>query len=135
MNRETAIKTAAKWWTDKLRQRAPHDNGDKSRASVFACILADIASDNITEDKLTVFTRELENGIREALDANERCVWLFCDYHPTPILREAAEKAGICELNFPFKTDLEIVMKGDDVYVVNVSDGYAQPHVDLKPCE
>lgn len=135
MTREIAIKTAAKWWADKLRQRAPHDNGDKSRASVFACILADIGSDNIPEDKLTVFTRELENGIREAMAENERCVWLFCDYHPTPILRDAAEKAGISTMNFPYKTDMEIEKKGVDTFVVMVSDGYAQPYEKVKPCE
>lgn len=135
MTREIAIKTAAKWWTDKLRERAPHSNGDNSRASVFACILADIGSDNIQEDQLAVFTTELENGIREAMAENERWVWLNCDYHPVPILRAAAEKAGISELNFPFKTTLEIEQKGDDVYVVMVSDGYAQPYERIKPCE
>lgn len=135
MNRETAIKTAAKWWTDKLRQRAPHSNGDNSPASVLACMLADIGSDNVQEEQLAVFTRELENGIREAMAENERWVCLFCDYNPNLILRSAAEKAGISTMNFPYKTCMDIEMRGYDTYVVQVSDGYAAPYVDVAPCE
>ena len=134
MTREIAIKTAAKWWTDKLRRRSPHSNGDNGTASVLACMIADLKSENIQADKLTVFATELENGIREAMAQNERCVWLGCDYGPDLVLREAADKAGINYLNFPFKTHMSIEQMGDG-YSVEVSDGYAQPYESVTPCE
>ena len=134
MTREIAIKTAVKWWTDKLRRRSPHSNGDNGAASVFACLLADINAENIQNDKLDLFTTELENGIREAMTRNERFVWLGCDYGPDMVLRDAADKAGINYLNFPFKTNLCIEQIGDG-YSVKVSDGYAQPYESVTPCE
>ena len=135
MTREIAIKTAAKWWTDKLRERAPHSNGDNSPASVIACMLADIGSDDIPADKLAMFTTALENGIREAMANNEYCVDIGCDYNPTPLLSAAAEKAGISVMNFPYKVWMFIEKRSEDVYVIEVSDGYAQPYVTVKPCE
>ena len=136
MKKEIAIKTAAKWWTDKLRQRTPHDNGDNSPASVFACIFADMATDEVTEDKLAVFTAELEHQIQEHMEnINDRYVCLDCDYAPCTLLRESADAAGINRINFPFKTDMAIEQNSDNGYRVRVSDGYAQPWADLPACE
>lgn len=136
MTRETAIKTAAKWWADKLRSRAPHSNGDNALSSVFACMLADIGTEEATEDKLAVFTSELEHQIREHMDnVNGRYVWLGSDYGPCTMLGESADEAGINRLNFPFKTDMNIEQSSGYEYMIRVSDGYGQPWKNLDPCE
>ena len=138
MTREIAIKTAAKWWADKLRKRDPHSNGDNNPASVFACMFADMGKENIPEKKLTAFTAELESQIRNAFNLfNSRNVevWLGCDYGPCRMLSEAADEAGIKALNFPFKTHMFIKEDGLDNCTVKVSDGYAQPYVKLDSCE
>ena len=136
MNRETAIKTAAKWWTDKLRQRAPHDNGDNSRTSAFAMIMADLLTTPMSEDQLNRFRKALEEGIDRNLKKNgERYGGTMgCDYGPCILLSEAADQAGINCNNFPYKTHMHIKKIGDD-YTVLASDGYAQPFVAVKPCE
>lgn len=136
MKRETAIKTAAKWWADKLRQRAPHSNGDNSTASVFACMFADMSTEAASEEKIAVFTAELEHQLREHMDnINDRYVCLDCDYAPCTMLGESADEAGINRLNFPFKTNMTIEQNSSMDYSVRVSDGYAQPWENLYPCE
>lgn len=136
MNRETAIKTAAKWWTDKLRERSPHDNGDKSRTSAFAMILADMLTTPMSEDQLNRFQKALEDGIDQDLKkyGEKYGGTMGCDYGPCNLLSDAAEQAGINPNNFPYKTHMHIKKNGDD-YTVLVSDGYAQPFEKVKPCE
>ena len=136
MTREIAIKTAAKWWTDKLRQRAPHDNGAKDPSNLLAMMLADILTTPMTEDQLTSFQKALEEGIDHELKENrERRAGLLCDYGPDLLLQEAAMQAGINTNNFPYKTGMHIEHNGQGYYTVCVSDGYAQPYERLKPCE
>lgn len=136
MKRETAIKTAAKWWADKLRQRAPHDNGDKSRSSAFAMILADMLTTPMSEDQLIHFQKALEEGIDRDLKEHGEALGgvMGCDYGPCNLLSAAAEQAGININNFPYKTYMHIKNTGDD-YTVLASDGYAQPFEKVKPCE
>ena len=132
MTREIAIKTAAKWWTDKLRQRAPHDNGDNSRSNQLTMMLADMLTTPMSEKQLSRFQKELEEIIDQQL--KERRVGLFCDYGPDQDLYDAAMLAGININNFPCKTGM-FIEKNGDVYTVSVSDGYAQPYERIKPCE
>ena len=132
MNKETAIKTAAKWWTDKLRQRAPHDNGDRS--CDFAMLLADLLTTPMSEDQLNKFQEALEKEIDLNMAAYGLCI-LGCDYAPCNVLTNAADQAGINTHNFPFKTAMDIRRNSHDDYTVSVSDGYARPWVEIKPCE
>lgn len=134
MKREDAIKTAAKWWTDKLRQRAPHDNGDNSPANQFAMMLADMLTTPMSEDQLNRFQEALEKEIAADL---ERHGWssLGCDYGPCIELANAADQAGINTSNFPYKTHMHIRQHGKDNYTVQVADGYGKPFVEVKPCE
>ena len=135
MTKEKAIHTAAKWWTDKLRQRQPHSNGDNSTSSIFTCMLADIGAKKPTEDQLALFETELERLILEFMDTyDDRWVVLSCDYGPGLLLYDAAQKASINLLNFPFKTHMHIRKNGDD-FEVSVSDGYAQPYDTVPPYE
>lgn len=135
MTKTHAIKTAAKWWADKLKQRQPHSNGDNSTSSLFACFLADSCTKAITDDQLVLFTEELERGIQKFMEENPWYhTWLSCDYGPEMVLREAADKAGINYLNFPFKTNMCIQRSGDS-YSVQVSDGYGRGYETVLPCE
>lgn len=135
MTKTHAIKTAAKWWADKLKRRQPHSNGDNAPASVFACLLADIGTEAITDDQLALFTEELERGIQNYMEEiRVRHTFISCDYGPDMVLREAAGKAGINYLNFPFKTNMLIEQIGDG-YTVKVSDGYGRGYETVLPCE
>lgn len=131
MTKEQAIKTAVKWWSDKLRSRARHDNGDTSFASLFACVLADQLSKPITDEQLEVFAAELTKILEVHLNEH-RYALLMVDYDPCKMLYDAAEAAGISAHNFPYKTDVMVENRNDD-YAVLVSDGYAQPYEKLNP--
>lgn len=133
MTKEQAIKTAVKWWSDKLRSRARHDNGDTSVSSLFACALADQLSKPITDEQLEVFEAELTKILEVEID-NHWYILLMVDYDPCKMLYDAAKAAGISEHNFPYKTNVHIENKGGNgYYTVKVSDGYAQPYVELYP--
>lgn len=135
MTKTHAIKTAAKWWADKLGRREPHSNGDNSTRSVFACLLADSGTKAITDEQMVLFTEELERGIQNYMDKYpHRHTFIGCDYGPDRVLGEAADKAGINYLNFPFKTNLLIEQIGDG-YTVKVSDGYARGYETIQPRE
>lgn len=133
MTKEQAINTAVEWWANKLKARTPHSNGDNSRSSVMACLLADMGTGVMTDEKLDIFKRELRTRIEKAIDNRWGEVYLGCDYSPTVDLAESATSAGINLLNFPFKTDLYIKQRDRDTYVVYVYAGYGAPRVELDP--
>lgn len=129
MTKEEVIITAATWWADKLRKRQPHSNGDNSASSIFACIFADIGMKNVTEDQYNVFERALAVGIEDQYkkyleNLNFPNIYVGCDYDPCSVLAEAADKAGIPTLNFPYKTHMQITK--NEVFV---ADGYGKPYV------
>ena len=107
MTKEQAIITAAKWWSNKLRQKPRHDNGDRGLASLFACALADSAMTEITEEQLTKFEEALIENLSLTLSYDKN-VNLNSDYSPDAKLKSAADLAGINTSNFPFKTSLWI---------------------------
>ena len=131
MTKEEVIITASMWWADKLRKRQPHNNGDHSKSSIIACMLADLGTKNVTEEQYKVFEHELAVGIEKEYDEyvvkhNFQCIYIGCDYDPCYILAEAANKAGISTLNFPFKTHMSITKNK-----VLVADGYGKPYVSI----
>lgn len=132
MTREIAIKTAAKWWTDKLRERAPHSNGDNSPESLLAMALADIMTTPMSEKQLAKFQKALEESIDHYL--KDYGLVLYCDYGPDNLLFGAAKQAKINANNFPYKTKLFIEKEGDEYYVMT-SAGYSQPFAEVNPCE
>lgn len=116
MDREVAIK-AAKWWGDRLRGNTHHTNGSDDEGSKMAGILADMMSGLVSNDTITRFEEILVDKI---LAEKSEYVDLYCDYHPDPLLFEAAKEAGINDMAFPWKTGVKI-SNGK----VRVSDGYA----------
>lgn len=126
MTKEQAINIAVEWWANKLYSKVPHSNGDNSFASVMACLLADSGMENVTDEKIDIFKKELTSQIEHEMPNRWSEVYLGVDYNPSVNLRESAKKAGINVLNFPFKTDLYIHWEGDN-YSVYVHDGYRSP--------
>ena len=122
--KEEVILTATQWWSDKLASRAPHSNGDRSAASMFACLFADMGTKPLTEDQRSIFEKVLAERLQSEYDdkiVNRKFshFGLGTDYGPTLELAEAAQAAGINNLNFPFKTWMNIFKDH-----VEVSDGY-----------
>ena len=117
---EAAV-VAAAWWAGKIGGNTRHGNGDTSLSSAFAMWMADAGQETPSSEQINAFKTALIRGIEE-LALRMREVPLFCDYGPGGILHNAAEEAGINELNFPFKTGMFV--SPDQV---RVSDGYAQP--------
>ena len=120
---------AINWWADKISKREAHSNGDNSTSSVMACILADMGYKQPTEEQLKIFREELRNQLEQEYEEYKGmwAIFLGCDYGPGRALREAAKKADINDLNFPFKTNMRIEPDGK----VLVSDGYAQPYTEI----
>ncbi len=137
MKKEQAIKTAARWWRDKISKKVRHDNGDNSLTSMLAGAMADSLAEDIPEEKLDKFEVALIQEIEEftnrfGLHAH---ISLGCDYGPDYMLGQAADKAEINDSCFPWKTCLLIYRNDEDKYQVRVSDGYRAPWVDLKPIQ
>ncbi len=121
------LEIVTNWWADKISGNVRHDNGALNEApSAMACILADLLVKPITEEQLETFKAVLEERLIEQLSSRGR-VDLYCDYGPDIFLREAAEKANIPTVNFPFKTGMYIEYNGD----VRVKEGYACPYTTI----
>lgn len=128
MTKEQAIITAAKWWSNKLRQKPRHDNGDSGLASLFACAIADSCMTEITEEQLKKFEEAL---VEELLKKLSSCsfTYLDTDYDPNDILCAAANKAGISTMNFPYKITVcvEKTSSMSNEFRVGIRDGYRAP--------
>lgn len=120
-----AAKATAKWWRDRLT-RLHHDNGDNSQQCQMAGLLADLLA---TENKPT--TEQLdkfEENLTELISKeNIVKINLDCDYTPCIMLYEAAMNAGIDASVFPWKVN---TITTDNL--LKVSDGYAQPWIDIE---
>ena len=130
MTRNEAILTAVNWWSNKLKMKQPHDNGDKSFTSFVANGLSDMMMENIEAEQLDTFEIELMKLIELEYEHGwYNLIFLSCDYSPCEMLSKAAKKAGINEFNFPYKVNVVINKKEN---TVKVSDGYAQPYQNLQ---
>ena len=124
---EKLIDTAVNWWTEKVTGFHHHDNGDRSEQSALAMMMADIMTKPVAEEQAEVFKKTLKKLVTEELDRLEdgQKSWgveLGCDYGPCVLLGQAADKAEISTLNFPFKTWMRITETD-----VKVHDGYGAP--------
>ena len=119
--RHEAAIIAANWWAKKIASDDPHENGDKSEASILAMALVDYGRKKPTEEQLNTFWAEVVKGIEEFPYDCE--IDLYCDYGPGFILKDAANKAGIDHHNFPFKTGMRVSENE-----VRVKEGYGKPY-------
>lgn len=121
---DEALAAAADWWAKSIRQ--PHfDNGGTDRANVFAQVLAHMQVQRVTEEQLERFKKRLAELMRERspLSSDYPDLCIATDYHPDPILCDAADAAGIPHGNFPLKTVMWINGKGEGHVVVRA--GYS----------
>jgi hypothetical protein len=123
---EAAI--AAEWWASRLNN-ASHDIGDRDaderEKSEFANFAAALAARQFTDEQIAAFRRELagtveehlrrwETGAFEGAWRPEDPQWgsalrsFGCDYHPEPVLKDAAERAGfkLRGIDLPMKTTM-----------------------------
>jgi hypothetical protein len=136
---------AATWWASRLGN-AVHDNGDRDASerssTAFAAAATRLGGRVFTDEQRDAFRHELEtaieahlqqrtSGINEGSWRPDEPLWgsaLRCiaiDYHPHPVLQEAAERAGLPKLrtiDMPIKTVMWI-NPGD----VKVAEGYSAP--------
>jgi hypothetical protein len=113
MNAE--IKAACEWWAKSLSGGHFQDNGDPLQSVAATLLRSEVAIP--TEDQLQAFRLALAERIHAAIVRQDiwhvdnplrggalegRCISV--DYGPEPILREAAELAGINRNRFPIKT-------------------------------
>lgn len=129
LDKNKAIETAVNWWVEKLKSKPCHDNGDNSLASIMACIIADKSMTDISEEQLDTFKTELKAYIEHTLD-KYRFVDLYSDYGPGVGLHEAAKKANINTINFPYKTGVKIDKNGDN-YRVLACEGYGCGYTEI----
>ena len=135
MDRETAFKAAANWWSEKLRPEERHSNSANDSQNLLAMLMADMLVVPVSEDKLNKFRRELEEELHEELLDGECSVYIGCDYEPCRTLAYAANQAGIKLTNFPHKTCMYIRKHGEENYTVEVSSDYGVTWAYVKPCE
>ena len=115
-----AAEVAARWWAERIVGNTRHDNGDTNLSRAFAMLMADAGQETLSRAQIETFEAAVIRGIEEF--PHQDLVGLHCDYGPGGILHDAAEEAGINELNFPFKTNMFVAKDR-----VRVSDGYAHP--------
>lgn len=96
------IKKAVDWWVNAIKN-PKHDNGDTSVHGGFARAFATLGVTEINDEQIEIFKNELT----ELLQSQEEAKWgLHVDYNPDVLLNRAMEKAGIGELNAPWKTNM-----------------------------
>ncbi|MCM1216003.1 MAG: hypothetical protein NC548_15960 [Lachnospiraceae bacterium] len=122
------METAVQWWGEKVRGGATHNNGADTFQSFMAMMMADSLTKPQDDDKVEKFQLLLRGALLTEFNFRRHdYIHLGCDYGPDRILSECAEKAGIDELNFPWKTTMTFNNGG-----VQVSEGYGAPYEDLK---
>lgn len=138
---------AAAWWASRLGN-ATHDVGGREpgerQNSAFAFAVTALAGRTFSDEQREAFRRELADGIEQHLRKWETGTFeggwrpgeprwgsanrsFGCDYGPEPVLREAAERAGITlkSIDLPMKTCMQ-VNPGE----VRVGEGYNAPFAD-----
>lgn len=104
------INIAAQYWINIIKSGKDHDNGDNSFAGFICSHLANESTEELENEKLEKFRKaffeEFKKVVKEYPRESE--VNLYCDYNPGWVLSEAAEKAGINEMQFPWKTGIVV---------------------------
>ena len=134
MKHEKIAQAAAEWWANALKNPS-FDNGESSAGGQpLAGLLALMGSPSHSDECLEAFTASLAERIEAELASGRYNSFGFrigVDYHPDPMLAEAAAEAGL-ESNglstFPWKTCM-LIENG----IVEVSAGYGSPMKQIYP--
>ena len=102
------INLAAQYWINIIKTGKDHDNGDNSFESFACSYLANKSTKELENEKLENFRKAFFEEFKKVIEKyhKENGVSLYCDYHPDWILSEAAKKADINEMQFPWKTGI-----------------------------
>ncbi len=119
----TAAEAAALWWCEVVAHPR-FDNGDQSEAGGLAMMMA-----MLTHSRRPRPSQEMLDRFREALQETLEMycrqhggVTLGVDYHPSDILSECADRAGLDEVSWPWKTIMEVTPNR-----VTAAHGYSSP--------
>lgn len=118
------IETAVNWWAERVTGNTIHSNGDETKASEFAGLLADLMQEPVKDkNKVEKYKESLAEHLVKSFGDGRSRLCLSCDYAPDFILSKAAKEAEINVHNYPWKTSMII---SDDR--IEVSEGYGQPY-------
>lgn len=103
--------TAAVWWMNTL-VHTKYDNGSGDD-SLYTQALVMLGRKNLDSDIIQLFCKELKDKIKTELELlkainSTSCYILSCDYGPCQTMQSIAQKYGIPNSNFPFKTTMWI---------------------------
>ena len=135
MDRKTAIKTAAEWWTAKVCGNDPDTGFVKDKMDAQAVPVLNLLFGNtngVSSVQRAIFQDVLEEEIAKKIDSYGYAD-LLMDYHPCPILEKAIEEADIDEFRIPFKTMVQIRPAGPNKYTVKAGR-YGGELEDVPPC-
>ena len=121
----TAAQKVADLWADQLQKPLNKDNGDSSNDMLFAISAINTmkAQESISPAKIEVFKTALIDAIIQDLGNGQYNRTRFgVDYHPDPILTDAALEAGIDAGCFPWKSTTGIYLDKNEI---NYRFGYS----------
>lgn len=126
MNKQTAQK-AARWWADQLRGHAKLDNGDQSETGAMTFVMSRILQSKEKAGQTPAQVDRFESALAILIYKGD-FDFIDVDYHPDPILEQAADEAGLSlgMASLPWKTTMHI--DGDKV---TVRCGYGAPAEEL----
>lgn len=116
LTKEQSINAIASFWANSIGGES--DVGDLQLNTLIS-VLKETEKDSSVSEKFRQALLEVLYGMRlEDLD-------LFVDYRPSELLANVANKTGVDEYDFPFKTSMFIYENGDsDLYSIEVKEGY-----------
>ncbi len=115
------VNKIVEFWTDQISD-VNKDAGDDKLNNMGALMQLFTATKSDPAD-MNKFKTSLKEKL-ESQDLENLC--MNCDYHPTGILKDAMEEAGIPKINAPWKTWLRV-----DKGKVLVKKGYGKPEEEL----
>lgn len=122
------IHKAVNWWSDVI-QHPKMDNGDRSFEGMFGLVASEMLAKRYqpTQIQVELFKTELSSLLSKI---EVRSSLLFAsigvDYHPDPLLAEAADKCQINYNVFPIKTQMHFENGS-----VKVRYGYGAPFEEI----
>lgn len=117
------------WWTEKLRNRGPLDNGDLVVSAMATMLDAHGRGRPVISDETALkFNRALRSDLLVRIGSGERSIALAVDYHPDRTLTRALDAAELGTKRdwLPWKTVTWI-----EVPVVLARDGYRNERVPI----
>ena len=126
------VRTAARWWGDRLRRPPKMDNGDPRFEAIAHELLSFANERPVSDSTIRQFEAALESLLLERLRSEEATsVSVRVDYHPDELLQAAADRARLdLRLKLPVKTTMHI--NGSE-RTIEVKHGYGESFTQIYP--